>query len=180
MIFFGFLLVSLFFSFVLQQFIPPLPWGWLEGSRLMLVPLVFFYGALALPLWGMLVMAFAAGFMWDAFHAQVLDGELEFFLGWSILLYGALGAIMSGFRPLFRRGRWEIHCLMSGLFTSLMVFVEYLLIALKRGVFFPPQIWGRIAGAGLAAALVGPLVFLFLDSVADVLRFKKAAPEVEP
>lgn len=177
--FLGFLLVSLFASFLAQQFVPPLPWGWLEGSRLFLMPLVFFYGALALPLWGMLVLAFAAGFMWDALHAQVVDGSLEFFIGWSILLYGALGAVMSGFRPLFRRGRWEIHCLMGGVFTALIVFAEYLLIAIKRGVSFPPEIWGRIAGAGLAAALVAPVVFLLLDIFARLLRCKPST-EVEP
>ena len=98
----------------------------LTGRRLFLLPLVFFYGALAVPPPGMLLLALTGGFMWDALVAtQVVDGNLEISLGWSIVLYAALGAIMSGFRPLFQRGHgWEIHCLLSGPLLCLFVIVR--------------------------------------------------------
>jgi len=76
----------------------------------MLLPMVMFYGALALPLPGMLALAFVGGLMNDALNTQYSDGVVEIAAGWSIILYAALGTIMSGFRPLFQRGRWEIHC----------------------------------------------------------------------
>src|SRR5688572_24534098 len=98
MIFFGILLVSMFVSLVVQHFIGPLP---VVHARVMLMPIVMFYGALALPLWGMLALSFAGGLMWDLLNTQTVDGVVEISAGWSIVLYSALGAIMSGFRPLF-------------------------------------------------------------------------------
>jgi hypothetical protein len=38
-------------------------------------------------------------------------------MGWSIALYMALGTVMAGFAPSFIRGRWEIHCLLTGLLS---------------------------------------------------------------
>lgn len=178
MIFFGFLLVSLFAALLAQHFIPPLPWGWLEGSRVLLLPLVLFYAALAMPLWAMLILSFVAGFMWDALHTQIIDGQLEFSIGWSVVIYSALGALMSGFRPLFLRGRWEVHCLVGGVLTSVIVFAEYLLLAFQRGFSFPPAIWGRIAGAGLVAALMAPIIFVLLNAIARALNYvPKASTE---
>jgi hypothetical protein len=98
----------------------------------------------------------------------VVDGNLEISLGWSILLYAALGAIMNGFRPLFQRGHgWEIHCLLSGPLLSIFVLSEYLMITFRRGGFiFPKIIWWRIGGEGLAAMIVSPIVFLVLHWLA--------------
>lgn len=164
MIFFVILLATLFLSVVVQEFIPPV--SWLYGARVLIMPVVMFYGALALPYWGMLALTFAAGFMWDALTVQIVDSNVEISLGWSILLYAALGAIMSGFRPVFQKGRWEIHCLGSGLFTSLIVMAEYLMITIRRGGFiFTNQIWWRIGGAGLIALMLAPIVYLILTLV---------------
>ena len=94
--------------------------------------------------------------MWDAFMAsQVVDGTLEIALGWSIVLYAALGAVMSGFRPLYQRGHgWEIHCLLSGPLLCIFVLSEYLMITFRRGDFlFPKTIWWRIGGEGLVAMI---------------------------
>ena len=97
-----YLILAEFLALAVQEYLPGLPYG----ARIFLLPLVFFYGALAVPLPGMLCLAFAGGFMWDALIAtQVVDGTLEISLGWSIVMLAALGAIMNGFRPLFQRGR---------------------------------------------------------------------------
>ena len=166
MIFFFFLLLALFGSLVTQHFIPSLPW--LHEARVMLMPVVFFYGALAVPAWAMMGLAFASGFMWDALNVQVLDSNVEISLGWSIILYATLGAIMSGFRPLYQRGHgWEIHCLMSGPLVALLVLAEYLMITFRRGEFiFPPVVWWRIGGAGVIAMVLAPVVFAILHWIA--------------
>lgn len=166
MIFFAFLLAALFGALVTQHFIPPLPW--LHEARVLLMPIVFFYSALAMPAWAMMALAFAGGFMWDALNAQVLETNVEISLGWSIILYASLGAIMSGFRPLYQRGHgWEIHCLMCGPLVSLMVLAEYLMITFRRGEFvFTKVVWWRIGGAGLVAMVVAPLLFLVLQTTA--------------
>lgn len=167
MMFFPILIVALFLSLVVQEFIPPL--AWLNGARVLLMPIVFFYGALAMPAWGMLILAFATGFMWDALVAsQIVDANVEISLGWSIILFAALGAIMNGFRPLYQRGHgWEIHCLMCGPLIAFHVLMEYLMITFRRGEFlFPKVIWWRIGGAGLVAMVLAPVVFFIMHSFA--------------
>ena len=114
-----------------------------------------------------------------AAHAQVHRGEtVEIALGWSIVLYAALGALMSGFRPLFQRGRWEIHCLLSGVCTALIVLAEYLMITFRREpvVFvFDKDIWWRIGGAGLVAMLLVAVLFLRAQLPRVPRRLRSAA-----
>lgn len=162
---------ALFLALVVQHFIPPVPW--LHEARVLLMPVVFFYGALALPFWGMLILAFITGFMWDALTVQIVDSSVEISLGWSIIVYAALGAMMNGFRPLFLRGRWEIHCLLSGVCTSILVLVEYLMITLRRtGFDFSSEVWWRIGGSGILALLFSPLVFFFLNWIGAKVGFE--------
>src|SRR5580700_1352902 len=161
----------MFMALVAQTFIGPLP---LFGARVLLMPIIMFYGALALPTPGMLVLAFCGGLMWDALHTQVVEGNVEIALGWSIVLYATLGALMGGFRPLFQRGRWETHCLLSGVCTSMIVLAEYLMITFRREpvVFlFNRDIWWRIGGAGLVAALLSPLVFFAFNYLAFLVGY---------
>ena len=108
-----------------------------------------------------------------ALTMPVIDSTVEISLGWSIILYAALGAIMSGFRPLFQRGRWEIHCLVSGLFTSFIVLAEYLMITIRRGgIVFPQEIWWRIGGPGVIAALLAPIFFFTLNWLAPRVGYQ--------
>ena len=64
MIFFLLLLVLVFVAQIVELFVPPL--GWLHNAHVMLVPVIVFYGAMALPFSLMLalaVIAFAANAM---------------------------------------------------------------------------------------------------------------------
>ena len=126
MIFFGVLLLSMFVAVIAEHFIGPLP---VIHARVLLMPIIVFYGSLALPMYGMLALTFIGGLMWDALNTQsigekYLDGIVEISAGWSIVLFAALGAIMNGFRPMFLRGRWEIHCLLTGFCTSVLVLAD--------------------------------------------------------
>ena len=171
MIFFLILVASMFISLVVQHFIGPLP---TVGARVLLLPIIMFYGALALPLWGMLGLALIGGFMYDALNTQLVDDGMEIAMGWSIVLYAALGAVMGGFRPLFQRGRWEIHCLLTGVCTSAIVLVEYLMISIRRqpvSLVFNEEIWWRIGGAGLAAAFLSPFFFFALNYLASLVGY---------
>jgi hypothetical protein len=90
--------------------------------------------------------------------------------------------IMSGLRPLFLRGRWEVHCLFSGIATSVLVLVEYLMISLRREPLrfeFNPEIWGRILGAGLVALVLSPFVFMALGYVSRLMQHQHYRPEKE-
>ena len=76
---------------------------------------------------------------------------------------------MSGFRRLFQRGRWEIHCLLSGVCTSIIVLAEYVMITFRREpvvIILNQEVWWKIGGAGLVAMLLSPLFFFALNYAA--------------
>ncbi len=182
--FFFILLAVSFLSVVVQHFIPPL--SFLHGARVFLLPAIMLYGALALPFGFMLALAAFCGLMWDALTVQVIDVSVgasikpvvEIALGWSILLYATLGAVMSGFRPLFLRGRWEIHCLMTGLCTALVVLAEFLMLSVRRIALFEgsfvytPEIGWRIGGAGIVALFLAPLIYWLLSLLSGLVGYE--------
>jgi len=158
MIFFFLLVILVFLAQLAEIFIPPLEW--MYNAHLYLVPMIVFYGAMALPFPLMLALAFVAGFLWDAMTVQVLESHVEISFGWSILLYAVLAAIMHGLKPLFNRGRWEVHCLLSGVCTSSILLTQYLMISFRRGsLLFNREVWWQITGPGLLAMIMAPLVF---------------------
>jgi hypothetical protein len=162
MIFFLLLLATMLLSFVVQHFIGPIHFG----ARLFLMQIVMFYGAVALPTAGMLALAFAGGLMWDLRYAEMVDGQLEIGIGWSVVLYAVLCALLSGFRPLYLRGRWELHCILTGLCVAAIPLCEYLMLSIRRQpvVFeFNRDVWHRIGGAGLAAMFLAPFFFFGLN-----------------
>ena len=171
MIFFAVLLLSMFVAVIVQHFIGPLP---IIHARVLLMPIIVFYGSLALPLYGMLALTFIGGLMWDALNTQYVEGAVEISAGWSIVVFAALGAIMNGFRPLFLRGRWEIHCLLTGFCTSALVLAEYLMITIRRQpvhFIFNDEAWWRIGGAGLVAAFLSPLIFFLFNYIAALTGY---------
>ncbi len=180
MIFFAVLLLSMFVAVIVQHFIGPLP---IIHARVLLMPILVFYGSLALPLYGMLALTFIGGLMWDALNTQYVEGAVEISAGWSIVVFAALGAIMNGFRPLFLRGRWEIHCLLTGFCTSALVLAEYLMITIRRQpvhFIFNDEAWWRIGGAGLVAAFLAPLIFFLFNYIAAITGYDPQPERAEP
>jgi hypothetical protein len=170
MIFFVILLVLIFIAQVAEFFIPAIPW--MFNAHVYIVPVIVFFGATVLPFPLMLALAFVAGFLLDALTVQVLGPRVEISLGSSILIYAVLAGIMHGLRPLFIRGRWEIHCVVCGLCTSGIVLAQYLMITFRRGsVFFTPQVWWQIGGPGLIAVLISPVVFWILHWIARATAY---------
>jgi hypothetical protein len=164
MIFFVILLVLILAAQVAEFFIPALPW--LYNAHIYIVPVLVFYGAMALPFPLMLAVALYAGILLDALTVQVIGTKVEISMGWSILLYAVLAGMMHGLRPLFVRGRWEIHCVLTGICTSVIILAQYLMITFRRGsLFFSQEVWWQIGGPGLIAMLMAPVVFWFLQWV---------------
>src|SRR5258705_10784675 len=151
------ILVGLFLvGQIAEIFIPPL--DWMFNAHIYVVPVVVFYGAMTLPFPLMLCLAFVAGFLWDAMTVQVLGANVEISFGWSILLYAVLAAIMLGLKPLFDRGRWEVHCVLSGVCTSLILLAQYLMISFRRGsILFNREVWWQIGGPALLSVFMWPL-----------------------
>jgi hypothetical protein len=170
MIFFFLLLLLVLIAQIGEFFIPALPW--LYNAHVYIVPVIVFYGAMALPFPLMLALALYAGLLLDALTVQVIGGKVEISMGSSILLYAVLGGIMHGLRPLFARGRWEVHCILSGVCTSLIILAQYLMIAFRRGsLVFTRDIWWQIGGPGLIAMALAPIVFWFLHWIARMTAY---------
>jgi hypothetical protein len=182
--FYPMLLLLLALSFVVQEFIPAVPWAY--DARLLLVPVVYFASAVAAPFPVMLLLAFITGFVWDARHLIIMPGTGgEVFgditmdaaanpsFGYSILLYGLLGSLMQGIRPLFRRGRWELPVLMSGIGTGLLLIIEHLWICFLRGrFFFSEEIWMNIGTTALLSMMVSPVMFLVVHWLSGVAGYQ--------
>src|SRR5437016_7484329 len=127
---------------------------------------------MALPFPLMLALALYAGVLLDALTVQVIGARVEISLGWSILLYAVMAGIMHGLRPLFIRGRWEVHCVLSGICTSAIILAQYLMITFRRGsLFFSREVWWQIGGPGLIAMLSAPIIVRFLQWMARVTRY---------
>ena len=170
MSFFIILMGRVFVAQIVEVFIPPL--DWMYNAHIYITPVLVFYGAMALPFPLVLVLAFWAGFLLDTFNAQVVGTHVEISLGSSILLYAVLAGIMHGLRPLFARGRWEVHCIMSGLCTSAILLGQYLMLSFRRGsLFFSREVWWQIGGPGLLAMLMAPLVFWMLHWLARATAY---------
>jgi hypothetical protein len=96
-----------------------------------------------------------------------------------VCAYAILGAIGSGLRPLFLRGRWEVHCLFSALASAILTFLEYVLISLRREPLhfeFSPPVWERVFGAGVTALILSPVIFAFLGYVARWMGHRHYRP----
>ena len=170
MIFFFILLVLVLVAQISEFFIPTL--DWMYNAHIYIVPVIVFYGAMALPFPLMLALAMFAGILLDVLTVQVIGGKVEISMGWSILLYAVLAGIMHGLRPLFIRGRWEVHCILSGVCTSAIVLAQYLMITFRRGsIFFSHEVWWQIGGPGLIAMLMAPLIFWILHWIARITRY---------
>jgi hypothetical protein len=170
MIFFVVLVLLVVIAQIAEFFIPPL--DWMYHAHIYIVPVLVFYGAVALPFPLMLALALCAGILLDALTVQVIGSKVEISLGWSILLYAVLAGIMHGLRPLFIRGRWEVHSVLTGMCTSAILLAQYLMITFRRGNFlFTREIWWQIGGPGLIAMLMAPVFFWILNWVARVTRY---------
>jgi hypothetical protein len=156
-------IAAMFLAFVLQHFVGAVP-GF--GSQILLLPLAFLCGASALPLWGVLLLAFVGGLMWDCLGFLPVNSRAELPFGATILLYAGIGALMNGLRPLLVRGYWQLHVVMTGALVSLLALIEYVVITFRREPFaliWPRDVWVRIGGSGLVAGLLAIPCFFLLN-----------------
>ena len=178
--FLAILLVAQFLAILSQHMVPGI--APLYDARPLIFPVLLAYGALALPFGGMLTLAFFSGLLWDALTAHFymqrgiagagprLSVELE--LGWSIVLFAVLGTLTHGLRPLFLRGRWDVHCLASGVCAVVILFAEYLLITFRRGgLIFPQLLLPRIGLPGFFAMVMAPIVYFVFNSLANLVNY---------
>ncbi len=170
-------------AFVIQEFIPPVQVAY--NAHLLLVPVIFFSAAVTLPFPLMLAMAFFTGFVWDSRNllyqpaedvAGVLQsggGNVDLAMGYSILLFGLMGAFMQGIRPLFQRGRWEFPVIMIGAATLAWLTFEFLLISFRSGdFFFSPAVVVKALTGALLSMVAAPFIFILYHRVAGLCGYQ--------
>ena len=188
-----FLMLAL--SFGLQEFIPAIEFA--QYARVLLPPVFFFSASLSVTFPVMLMLALFTGVVWDARNLPYkperaktavvselggtgdalsetipsTSGDLIF--GYSVVIFGALGSLMQGIRPLFRQGRWEVPVIMVGVATVAWLLVEFMLMSFLRGSFvFPPGIWIKIITDALLAMLVSPVMLYLLHTFGRTLHYE--------
>ncbi|MEI6337304.1 MAG: hypothetical protein WCQ57_01820 [Verrucomicrobiota bacterium] len=148
--------LTVFFALIIQELIPPVQA--LNGARVLLVPLVFCYAALAMPTWAMLLFAAFTGFLTDLMFLHVVDGQVEIALGWSMVYFVFFGLLAHGFQPAFLRGHWWIYVGLSIFGTCTFLALQYIMIGFRRqGIIFNDLVAWRILAPGLMAAVIAPL-----------------------
>ena len=184
-------IILLLLTFMVQEFIPGLE---IAQFATLFLPAVFFFSAsVAAPFSMMLLLSFITGFIWDARHlpgvVESLSGVEDVFgtgadvelgagshplpFGLSIVLFGMLGTLLQGIRPLFKRGRLELPVLMVGLATFVWLLSQYLIITFLRGSLqFPAGVWSKMITDSLLAMLAAPLIFLLLYSLARLSSYE--------
>jgi hypothetical protein len=195
--FFNFIVFCLMLlAFVVEEFLPAVEVA--HNARLFITPVFFFCAAVAVPFPVMLLLAFMSGFMWDARYLEIasmdagteklaqitglsgfasynagMSGGVDLGFGHSIILFGVLGSLMQGIRPLFRKGRWELPVFMVGFVTVIWLLVQYVLLTFLRGdMFFPNEMWVKLVSVTLMAMLASPLIYLVLHALARATNYQ--------
>jgi hypothetical protein len=157
------LLLLLPLTVVVQDLLPPLP---PMQERIFLLPVLFCFGALALPLIPALFFALATALVQGFALLQIQSGEIElglaapiiFFLSWTLLLQ-MLSETTKGMR-------WEFHALGSFLVTLSLLGGEFLILCLKRGGFpLDERMLFRLGVPSAAALLIAPVLYLLLGAL---------------
>lgn len=182
-------------TFFAEEFVPAVEIA--QNARLFLAPVFFFCAAVAVPFPTMLLLALMTGFVWDARYVQLIaeDRAMEQLaqvssvggyggfsaglasnglgFGHSIIMFGVLGCLMQGIRPLFKKGRWELPVFMVGFVTMVWLLVQFIIITFLRGdVFFPQEVWLKMVSDTLMAMLASPLIYLVLHTLARATNYE--------
>ena len=184
--YFSSVLLLVLLAVIVQQFLPAITP--LSGARVNPLALVFLCAAVSLPAPAMLILAFVCGFLTDLENSIGPHGgdplvyqnpveQLRF--GYSIILYGLIGMLMQGIRPLFQRGKWMLSAVLAGICLFIYLLAEFLLINFVRGDFsFGRHTLLKIAMSSVLTTVFSPVVFWMLFSLAT--RFGYAVQEETP
>lgn len=169
------LAASILCALVAQGLLSPL--FALKGAHILLIPVIFTYGALVLPFPALLALAVLTGLLTDLSFFQTVNGKVEIGLGWSIFFYTAIGIMLQGVRKAFLRGAWWLHPPLSAFCTFLFLTLQYLMISFRReNIIFNELVVWQILVPTAIAFLLSPLVEVFFILIERILpNFPRAS-----
>lgn len=154
------LLVCCFLLIIIQEHIPALEnFG---SSRIQLAPLLFCFGAMIISFPVMLLWAMGAGLLFDLSQLQFVGNSPEISFGVGALYFLVCGAVCHGTRPLFLKGAWWILSVLAFASTAGLLFLQYVLLSLRRfefgGFVWSEDVVWRILFPAAIAMLIAPLL----------------------
>lgn len=154
------LVLSAYLAVIAQDFLPPMPF--FANAHVLLLPIIVCYALLWMPFPAALAFALYAGFIGDLASLHVDGDRIEIGLGWSMLYYVLVAAVLNLPRWPFAGLRWETHCLASAGATFFLLAGQYFTVCLRRGSFvLDGSAIAQLTGPALAALLLAPLFYFF-------------------
>jgi hypothetical protein len=171
--------ILLLIAIMVQQFVPA--FIGLSHARLLIVQLVFLCCAVTVTTPTMLLLAFIGGILWDA-HCYlapiVSDPEVytqpveSLRFGYSIILFGAVGFLMQGLNPIFRKGKWHFSAILSGIAIFIYLTAEFILISFIRGDFtITRSVLKLLVYTSVFTMALSPVIFWILYQVAKLFDY---------
>ncbi len=159
---FSFLFFLLLVALVCQDLFAPI--ASLGQAKLLFVPLIFCFAALALPLSQALLFALATAVFEGLMVMHSVNDHVEIRLGWFIFFFMIWTVLLQFTSELTSGIRWEVHALGSALCTGTFLAGEFLLLAFDRGHFSITIVtFLLIAIPSGAALLLAPLCYAMLQ-----------------
>ena len=169
------LLLLLPMAVAVQDLLPALP---LCQVRVQLLPVVFCFGVMALPLVPSLFFALTTDLVQGLVLLQIQSGQVEFgltvpvvfFLVWAIFLQMASEATHGM--------RWEVHAFGSAVVTLTLLGVEFLVLCVKRGGLpLEMTVLLRIVIPSVASLLIAPMLYFALRNLVPVFIEENPLPQ---
>jgi hypothetical protein len=173
-ILFVILLVLLPVSEAIQDLLPGIP---PSQERIQLLPIVFCFGVLALPLVRALCFALATALVQGLALLQIQSGQAEFGLTLAIVFFLVWAILLQMTSEATHGMRWELHALGSGLVTLTLLGGEFLVLCVKRGGFpINLAVLLRIGVPTAVAVLISPLLYFALRNLVPLAMESADAP----
>jgi hypothetical protein len=171
------LLLLLPFALALQDLLPRLP---PSQERVQLLPVLFCFGVLALPLVPALFFALAAAVVQALAILQIQSGQAEFGLTEPIVFFLSWAIVLQMASEITHGMRWELHALGSFLVTLTLLGSEFLMLCIKRGGLpVDGTVLLRIGIPAAASLLLAPLLYLALGSLVPLASETQKVPKRE-
>ncbi len=156
----------------LQDLLPAIPPA---QARIQLLPVLFCFGVLALPLLPALWFALATAVVQGLILIQIQSGAADFGLTLPVVFF-LLWAIFLQMTSEATHGMsWELHAVGSALVTLTLIGGQFVTLCFSRGGFpLDMTVLLKIGIPGAAALLLSPLLYMLLGSLVPL------SPEAQP
>lgn len=161
---FPFLLLTFLLLLALMAQDLVVPASFLGQAKLLFVPLVFCFGALALPFPQALLFAVVTALLEGLMVMRITNDHVDIRLGWFFFFFIVWTVLLQFVSDLTHGIRWEVHALGSGLCTASFLLGTFLLVSFDRAHFFmrPITLFLIIVPSG-AAVFLAPLCYATLQ-----------------